>query len=428
MTYQVQDFAKAVGNAAARKALPSKPLQAVKENDTGDIYIQIFENPSQDDSWQNVTRSDGTLEWTQVGHGFAVGNHLYLDSSGVLHLATATARGEMYVKKVINADKILLEGVEGKIVPVLSFWDITNGGAETNSRYAWIGPTGVLQHDPVTANPELWGYFLKPGYWVLLNNSSVQVDSASNNEDPNAVHVNQAGEIAAIPLKASPVIADHVILEDSENGDAKRRALFPVGISPKAASQVNLNEAEYREPGVYISDAAANTYIKGPATLVADTTEFTMLVMASAAGITTQYLVLDDGKTYSRQSADESGAADSDWLPWLRLDNPPVAWQTLGTSGAIAYDCSVSQNAQVPTMTGDVTIADPTLCDDGVGGTLIVQGISGGATEVLSFGSGWDFLDGAAPVPPTDPTKAVKIDWIRRGTKFHASGSQEFSY
>lgn len=54
--------------------------------------------------------------------------------------------------------------------------------------------------------------------------------------DATAIHGNVAGEIAAITSKATPVASDLVLLEDSADGNAKKRATL--GSFPVAQAQV----------------------------------------------------------------------------------------------------------------------------------------------------------------------------------------------
>jgi hypothetical protein len=51
-------------------------------------------------------------------------------------------------------------------------------------------------------------------------------DPAGGGADADAVHVNVAGEIAALTEKVTPVAADHVLMEDSEAGNVKKRVLM----------------------------------------------------------------------------------------------------------------------------------------------------------------------------------------------------------
>jgi hypothetical protein len=55
-------------------------------------------------------------------------------------------------------------------------------------------------------------------------------------DDPDAIHVNEAGEIQGIALKGTPVDADLVVLEDSAAGWIKKRAALSTLISNITAS------------------------------------------------------------------------------------------------------------------------------------------------------------------------------------------------
>ncbi len=52
---------------------------------------------------------------------------------------------------------------------------------------------------------------------------TVRLDFGAAAYDGSAIHDNEAGEIAAIAKKASPVAADLLLIEDSEAGNAKKR-------------------------------------------------------------------------------------------------------------------------------------------------------------------------------------------------------------
>ncbi len=56
----------------------------------------------------------------------------------------------------------------------------------------------------------------------LTDGSESTLHSHSGTTDADAIHDNVAGEIAAITDKASPVGADHILIEDSAAGDAKK--------------------------------------------------------------------------------------------------------------------------------------------------------------------------------------------------------------
>jgi hypothetical protein len=56
--------------------------------------------------------------------------------------------------------------------------------------------------------------------------------SGEGGPDTNAVHTNAAGEIAALTEKVSPAAGDHLLIEDSEDSNSKKRvqlANLPAG-------------------------------------------------------------------------------------------------------------------------------------------------------------------------------------------------------
>ena len=52
----------------------------------------------------------------------------------------------------------------------------------------------------------------------------IRENTGGSGNDPDAIHDNVAGEIDAITLKATPVNADLLIIEDSAAGNAKKKA------------------------------------------------------------------------------------------------------------------------------------------------------------------------------------------------------------
>lgn len=59
---------------------------------------------------------------------------------------------------------------------------------------------------------------------VLRYYDGATVRTLNTGVDANAVHVNVAGEFAAVTLKATPVTGDLLLIEDSAAGNAKKRA------------------------------------------------------------------------------------------------------------------------------------------------------------------------------------------------------------
>lgn len=65
-------------------------------------------------------------------------------------------------------------------------------------------------------------------FWVLTNHSPVTWKdlTASSGNDPDAIHDNVAGEIAAVTEKTTPIGSDSVLIEDSSDSNNKKRVLF----------------------------------------------------------------------------------------------------------------------------------------------------------------------------------------------------------
>ncbi len=59
---------------------------------------------------------------------------------------------------------------------------------------------------------------------ILYRDNGADWESVEGDTDPDAVHDNVSGEIAAVTEKTAPVAADLVLLEDSEDSNDKKRA------------------------------------------------------------------------------------------------------------------------------------------------------------------------------------------------------------
>lgn len=82
----------------------------------------------------------------------------------------------------------------------------------------------VLAADPgAPVEGQLW-YNSTSEVLRYYDGEDVRTIGTGTGTDVNAVHVNAAGELAAITLKATPVSGDLLLLEDSADGNAKKRA------------------------------------------------------------------------------------------------------------------------------------------------------------------------------------------------------------
>jgi hypothetical protein len=97
-------------------------------------------------------------------------------------------------------------------------------------------PVRVVELVPPATAPEapLDLYLdLNLGIPYIATDSAVSTDfkrlalfSDINSIDPNAIHVNTPGEIAAIANKAAPIGADYLVIEDSEDSNNKKHILL----------------------------------------------------------------------------------------------------------------------------------------------------------------------------------------------------------
>lgn len=105
---------------------------------------------------------------------------------------------------------------------------------------AWLGHAneiarwndGGAQWDFTVPNPGFATYNEGTGQ-VLIFNGAAWAPLATT--DPDAIHDNEAGEIAAVAEKAAPVAADLALIEDSAAGDAKKRVQLGNLPAPTAA-------------------------------------------------------------------------------------------------------------------------------------------------------------------------------------------------
>jgi hypothetical protein len=101
--------------------------------------------------------------------------------------------------------------------------------------------------------------------WILIEDSedgdakkSITIGDlpAGSSTDPDAIHVNVAGEIAGIAGKASPVAADLIVIEDSEDSDAKKSV--QIGDLPGGSGGV-----EVKKNGTPVGTRTAINFIEG---------------------------------------------------------------------------------------------------------------------------------------------------------------------
>ena len=105
---------------------------------------------------------------------------------------------------------------------------------------------------------------------------------------------------------------------------------------------------------------------------------------------------------------------------------------TIGEVSAVSYASTITLDFRTAnnfsmTLTGNVTLANPSNISAGQSGVLfITQDSTGGRTA--AFGSYWDFSDGTAPTLSTGADAVDMIAWIARSsTKISAQFVGNFS-
>ena len=93
---------------------------------------------------------------------------------------------------------------------------------------------------------------------------------------------------------------------------------------------------------------------------------------------------------------------------------------TIGEVSAVSYASTITLDFRTAnnfsmTLTGNVTLANPSNISAGQSGVLfITQDSTGGRTA--AFGSYWDFSDGTAPTLSTGADAVDMIAWIARSS------------
>lgn len=97
---------------------------------------------------------------------------------------------------------------------------------------------------------------------------------------------------------------------------------------------------------------------------------------------------------------------------------------TSGTPTAMDFDVA---NSFSFTLTGNITISNPTNLSNGQTGSIFLQQDSTGS-RTASWGSFWDFAGGVAPVLSTGANAVDRIDYVvRSSTSIHAVATLDYS-
>lgn len=176
-------------------------------------------------------------------------------------------------------------------------------------------------------------------YYQGNTNSRVEIGTnltTSGATDANAVHVNVAGEIAAITAKASPVSGDYLIIEDSADANAKKS--ITIGTLPTGSGT--------------------------PSGTVAAETSYGL---SSGAGASTDY----------------SRGDHTHGSPSLSTNTP--AAETVGASGAAGAGTAPSKDDHVHAMPGDFVASGASHA----AGFVPDPGASSGSTKFLREDASW---------------------------------------
>lgn len=105
---------------------------------------------------------------------------------------------------------------------------------------------------------------------------------------------------------------------------------------------------------------------------------------------------------------------------------------TIGEVSAVSYASTITLDFRTAnnfsmTLTGNVTLANPSNISAGQSGVLFITQ-DGTGSRTAAFGSYWDFSDGTAPTLSTGANAVDMIAWIARSsTKISAQFVGNFS-
>lgn len=198
--------------------------------------------------------------------------------------------------------------------------------------------------------------------------------TSAGGTDADAIHDNVSGEINAVTEKASPVAADKILIEDSEDSNSKKHV--QIGNLPGGGSSAAPNGTQYQESSHYfngfnqymqISDAGQNGVLDGMSNLTLEAwirpttlgvVQTVVGKMGSAAN-SSYYLGLD---------------ASNNIVFGVSVDGTAVATQTETPSEALVVDNWVHISASWNGTTGQTEIfveaASEGTAASGVTGTI----------------------------------------------------------
>ena len=136
--------------------------------------------------------------------------------------------------------------------------DGQHGGAGGPDRRASHRAAGGVHDEPQRPGPSQWrrDHELSAGRWHLGGTAW-----RGGGTDAEAIHDNVAGEIVAIVDKALPVVADHLLIEDSAAANAKKDITI-ASLETALEGLLNLADLQGNVSNAKMSNMAANT-LKG---------------------------------------------------------------------------------------------------------------------------------------------------------------------
>lgn len=166
---------------------------------------------------------------------------------------------------------------------------------------------------------------------------------------------------------------------------------------------------------------AAPTAASGTNTTQIATTAF---VTAAVPDISGKADTADIGTTIQAYDADTAKTDVAQTFTAAQRGYINSYGNTSGTPTAMDFDVS---NSFSFTLTGNITISNPTNLYNGQTGSIFLQQ-DGTGSRTASWGSYWDFAGGVAPVLSTQANAVDRIDYVvRSSTSIHAVATLNYS-
>lgn len=211
--------------------------------------------------------------------------------------------------------------------------------------------------------------------------------------DANAVHVNVAGEIAAITAKASPVSGDYLLIEDS--ADANNKKSVTIGDLPTGA---DANAIHDNVAGEIAAITAKATPVSGDYLIIEDSADsnnkksITIGDLPTGSGTPSGTVEAETSYGISSgagASTDYSRGDHTHGSPSLSTNTP--AAETVGASGAAGSGTVPSKDDHVHSMPGDFVASGASHA----AGFVPDPGVTGGTTKFLREDASWEVPSGS---------------------------------